>query len=125
MVYGDYGENLGMAFQIIDDVLDITQDEKTLGKPSMSDLKEGKSTLAYILLFNKLTESGKKTFLNAFKKADKKSLDWIKEQFYANDVIKQCRQIATNFINTALKAIEGENNLKLNDVATSMIKRIF
>ena len=45
-----YGRNLGIAFQIIDDVLDITADEKTLGKPILSDFKEGKVTLPYIYL---------------------------------------------------------------------------
>jgi octaprenyl-diphosphate synthase len=43
---GEYGRNLGVAFQIVDDVLDLTATEKTLGKPVASDLREGKATLA-------------------------------------------------------------------------------
>lgn len=39
-----YGENIGLAFQIVDDILDIVGDEKTLGKPVGSDIKQGKST---------------------------------------------------------------------------------
>ena len=45
---GEYGRNLGLAFQIIDDVLDLTAAEEVLGKPVASDLREGKATLAVI-----------------------------------------------------------------------------
>jgi octaprenyl-diphosphate synthase len=45
---GDYGRALGMAFQIVDDVLDLTASEEVLGKPVASDLREGKATLAVI-----------------------------------------------------------------------------
>ena len=43
-----YGRHLGMAFQIVDDVLDLTASESTLGKPVASDLREGKATMAVI-----------------------------------------------------------------------------
>jgi len=45
---GDYGRNLGLAFQIVDDVLDLTASEEVLGKPTASDLREGKATLAVV-----------------------------------------------------------------------------
>ncbi len=45
---GEYGRNLGLAFQIVDDVLDLTATDNMLGKPSASDLREGKATLAVI-----------------------------------------------------------------------------
>jgi len=45
---GEYGRNLGLAFQIVDDVLDLTAAEEVLGKPAASDLREGKATLAVI-----------------------------------------------------------------------------
>ena len=45
---GEYGRSLGMAFQIVDDVLDLTATEEVLGKPAASDLREGKATLAVI-----------------------------------------------------------------------------
>ena len=44
----DYGRNLGMAFQIVDDVLDLTASEEVLGKPVASDLREGKATWAVL-----------------------------------------------------------------------------
>jgi len=45
---GRYGHDLGMAFQIVDDVLDLTASEDVLGKPVASDLREGKATMAVI-----------------------------------------------------------------------------
>jgi octaprenyl-diphosphate synthase len=45
---GEYGRNLGLAFQIVDDVLDLTASEQVLGKPVASDLREGKATMAVI-----------------------------------------------------------------------------
>jgi octaprenyl-diphosphate synthase len=44
----EYGRNLGMAFQIVDDVLDLTASEEVLGKPVASDLREGKATMAVL-----------------------------------------------------------------------------
>jgi octaprenyl-diphosphate synthase len=51
----NYGRNLGMCFQIVDDILDITGSEKNLGKPVFSDLLEGKMTLPFILLLPHLS----------------------------------------------------------------------
>ena len=46
----EYGFNLGMAFQIVDDLLDFTGDAEAVGKPIASDLREGKVTLPLIHL---------------------------------------------------------------------------
>jgi len=43
-----YGRAVGLAFQIVDDVLDLTATEEVLGKPVASDLREGKATLAVV-----------------------------------------------------------------------------
>src|SRR5262249_48668243 len=46
----DYGLNLGIAFQLVDDLLDFTSNVEKLGKPVLSDLREGKVTLPLIRL---------------------------------------------------------------------------
>jgi octaprenyl-diphosphate synthase len=47
----DYGLNIGMAFQIVDDLLDFTGEQEALGKPVGGDLREGKMTLPVIHLY--------------------------------------------------------------------------
>jgi octaprenyl-diphosphate synthase len=49
----EYGFNLGIAFQLVDDLLDYTADESVLGKPIGSDLREGKVTLPVIYLLER------------------------------------------------------------------------
>jgi len=51
----EFGEHLGMAFQIIDDLLDYTEEEAVTGKPSGSDLREHKVTLPLIYALPRLT----------------------------------------------------------------------
>jgi octaprenyl-diphosphate synthase len=50
-----YGRDLGIAFQIVDDVLDLTASESVLGKPVASDLREGKVTMAVIHALERCT----------------------------------------------------------------------
>jgi geranylgeranyl pyrophosphate synthase len=51
----DYGKSVGIAFQLMDDILDYTGTEKELGKPPRQDLREGKITLP---LLHALREAG-------------------------------------------------------------------
>ena len=53
---GKFAWNLGMAFQLVDDILDFTATEKTLGKPVGSDLREGKLTLPILLAVEQANE---------------------------------------------------------------------
>ena len=57
---GQYGHDLGMAFQIVDDVLDLTASEEVLGKPVASDLREGKVTMAVIHALGQCTPAERK-----------------------------------------------------------------
>jgi octaprenyl-diphosphate synthase len=53
-----YGLNLGICFQMVDDILDFTADEKILGKPVANDLREGKLTLPVIFLLRRAGSPG-------------------------------------------------------------------
>src|SRR5438309_3917176 len=57
-----YGRDLGMAFQIVDDVLDLTASEGVLGKPVASDLREGKETMSVIHAHERCTPEEREMF---------------------------------------------------------------
>ena len=55
-----FGEQLGMAFQIVDDLLDYTEEEAVTGKPSGNDLREHKVTLPLIYALDRLSPEGRR-----------------------------------------------------------------
>lgn len=58
--FGAYGRNVGTAFQIVDDVLDVSRDAKALGKPVGKDLREGKVTVTSIYALQHLSGGERK-----------------------------------------------------------------
>jgi octaprenyl-diphosphate synthase len=65
-----YGEALGMAFQIVDDLLDYTGDEAVTGKPTGSDLREHKVTLPLIAALPKLSEGDRRAVVQLLDAAE-------------------------------------------------------
>src|SRR5271163_1764907 len=64
---GEFSWNLGVAFQLVDDVLDFTSNEKVLGKPVGSDLREGKVTLPLIYALEDASPAEQKLVDNVLK----------------------------------------------------------
>lgn len=121
--YALYGKNLGLAFQIIDDILDITSDNSKLGKPSMNDFREGKTTLPYIFLYEKLHEHDKMILKGFFKKDLKdEEVIWIKNKFDEFDIVNLSIQYAREF---GLKAMQKVANNSLQEIIENMINRDF
>lgn len=124
--FANYGKNLGLAFQIVDDILDIKSNENILGKPIMSDFKEGKTTLPYIYLYKKLDNVDKNILVSFFKKElDKNEILWIKEQMIEKQILEEVFNKAKTYGNNALIAIESYNNASLNEIIDNMISREF
>ncbi|RAZ61669.1 polyprenyl synthetase family protein [Campylobacter hyointestinalis] len=121
--YAIYGKNLGLAFQIVDDILDITQDSLKLGKPAMNDYKEGKTTLPYIFLYDKLLPYDKEKLTSLFKKElNSDDIAWIKDKFNEFDIINLSINYAKDLGNKATSAVD---NSELKNIVTSMIDRDF
>jgi len=66
----EYAWNLGMAFQLVDDVLDFTAREKTLGKPVGGDLREGKVTLPLIYALERASSEERRMVENILRRRD-------------------------------------------------------
>ncbi|EAK9857097.1 polyprenyl synthetase family protein [Campylobacter lari] len=124
--FAEYGKNLGLAFQIVDDILDIKGDEQTLGKPAMNDFKEGKTTLAYMYLYEKLNPQDQEILKSYYKKdLSMDELTWIKNKMQEYGIFNQVGQELNTYANNALKAIEKYNIKDLEDIIKSMIEREF
>ncbi len=123
--YALYGKNLGLAFQMIDDILDITQDSATLGKPSMHDFVEGKVTIPYLLLHERVEDKARLESLYK-KELNEEDSSWIKEQMQItnalNDSILQAKAIGNEAIDAV---IDEENSQTLVMIMKAMIEREF
>ena len=121
-----YGRNLGIAFQMIDDLLDVTQTSEQLGKPAMHDLAEGKVTLPYIYLYDSLDTEDKATLLALHGKehsADEQ--EWISAQMQKHNIPKLCFQEAKTLVDQAVSLMNEIGETRLQEIATAMIERSF
>ena len=119
-----YGRNLGLSFQIIDDILDITADEATLGKPAMNDFVEGKCTLPYIYLYEALDAKEKERLLNAHaKKVDAEENAWIKAKMDEHQTIAKSFALAQKLSNEAQAAMQED--AELVGILETMIQRSY
>ena len=103
-----YGWNLGMAFQLIDDVLDFEATESVLGKPVGNDLKEGKVTLPMILALRKCTGAERALVETVIRDRgyDSVSLARILEILDRHGTIAEVRKRAMQFCDAALEGLE-------------------
>lgn len=103
-----YGMNLGIAFQIIDDILDYTQDQSTIGKPAGNDLRQGMVTLPLIYALQSTSANGHQQqiqmVLNSQEKSEKDILD-ILNWVTSSDSIKQALADAQSYADKAREAI--------------------
>ncbi len=72
----NFGLNMGIAFQIVDDILDYSSSEKDMGKPVGKDFKEGKVTLPLIYAVSGMDESCQKKFRDLFENGSDKEEDY-------------------------------------------------
>lgn len=122
--YGLYGRNLGLSFQIIDDILDITSDAVTLGKPSMNDYVEGKCTLPYIYLYQALDDADKQRLVFSHAKSiDADEALWIKEKMEEHQSIERAFKLAHELSHEAMEAVSDDHALV--SILDTMIKRSY
>ncbi len=122
--YALYGKNLGLAFQMIDDILDITQDSAKLGKPAMLDFVEGKVTIPYLLLYKRVED--KEKLKSLYKKAlNEEESSWIKEQLVKTKALEDSIKEAKKLGLEAIEAVKEEKNDSLVAIMSAMIEREF
>ncbi|MGE4381705.1 MAG: polyprenyl synthetase family protein [Arcobacter sp.] len=123
--YALYGKNLGLAFQMVDDILDITQDSATLGKPAMLDFVEGKVTIPYLFLYERVEDKTKLASLYKKELSSEESA-WIKEQMKITKALEDSILQAKEIGNEAISAVIDEKDSQtLVMIMKAMIEREF
>ncbi len=104
----DYGETIGLVFQLQDDKLGLFGNEKELGKPVGSDIKEGKKTPYILSLLPKLSESERATFFSFFGTPTLKNSDieWLRSKVIAHGVDEEVHALVQSFTAKAMSSLQ-------------------
>jgi geranylgeranyl diphosphate synthase type II len=125
-----YGRNIGIAFQIQDDLLDITADEAEFGKMVGGDLIEGKKTFLFIKAFECAKGEDKKALFEMMLNKGIKSyqIDQYKEIYTRLDILNSAKKSIQHYSELAINSLKNLRYQEDRDIfgwiAYSLIERI-
>jgi len=125
----EYGELIGLAFQIQDDYLDVVGDEKYIGKPVGSDIAKGKMTLMVVKTLNEANEEDSQKLLKILKDSDssKEDIDVAISIFEKYDSIQYTHDVALGNVNKAKELLkilpDSEAKNMLEKIADFVLER--
>jgi octaprenyl-diphosphate synthase len=102
-----YGRHLGIAFQIVDDLLDYLSDSETMGKNVGDDLAEGKTTLPLIYAMRVGSEEDRKLIRHAIREGGLDDLQPVLEIVHRTGAIDYTRQQAKSQLDKAVRALDA------------------
>ena len=126
-----FGLNMGIAFQIVDDLLDYSSSEEEFGKPVGKDFREGKMTLPLIYTISDMKESESKRFKDLFLNGSEKKEDYnlLINLVRESDNIEKTKARATEYVEAASRYLKDypasssrDNLLLLNEY---MLDRLY
>lgn len=122
----EYGHNLGIAFQIVDDILDFTGTEEELGKPAGSDLTQGTLTLPAMLLLQYCHEDNPiKRFFQDQGDLEKKKR--VIELIRDSPIVQECYEVAASYCSRACQNLnllpDSASRQALIDLADYVVRR--
>lgn len=127
-----YGMNLGLAFQIVDDVLDYNADQVALGKTVGDDFREGKATLPVLLAYARGDETERSFWRRVIEDLEQEDGDFDQALAFMQkrDAITDSAKAATRCASAAkdaLNAVDGDSELAgvLADVADFCVSRAY
>ncbi|RSK27434.1 heptaprenyl diphosphate synthase component II [Bacillus sp. HMF5848] len=122
-----FGYNVGMAFQITDDILDFVGNEKTLGKPAGSDLRQGHITLPVLYALEDLNI--KNEIIGLSEDSSKDEFDHVINYIKKSSAIKQSVKVSDLYLQKAIRILDtlpkSKANASLRQVVSFIGKRKF
>lgn len=125
----EYGKSLGLGFQIWDDCLDMSSDEKTLGKDIGNDIRNGKKTLVAVHCLNNASGDDKKLLAKIFgnQNASNQEVKQVYDLFRKRGSVEYTKNTAVQYCEKAKKALgaipDSEAKKILLELAEYSIKR--
>jgi len=120
-----YGDNLGIAFQIVDDILDFTSTEVVMGKPVGSDLSQGTLTLPAMMLLERYPEDN--PVRKMFETRDTENVTRAIRMVLDSTIIDECYNIAWEYRDKACDELgtlpDSVSRQALLDLAEFVVKR--
>ena len=127
MIMRDYGYNLGIAFQIVDDILDFISTEEEMGKPVGSDLSHGTLTLPAMLLLERYPGEDNPVRQLFKARSGKQYVSQAIEQIRNSSIIEDCFQTASGYRDRACQRLDRlpdtEARKSLYELADFIINR--
>jgi len=119
-----YGENLGIAFQIVDDVLDFISTEEELGKPIGSDLSQGTLTLPAMLLLERYPKDNpvRRIFHGEDEGEKQEDIERAISMVCDSAVVDECYKKASEYCDEACRNIETLQDNKARQTLTQLAK---
>jgi geranylgeranyl diphosphate synthase type I len=113
-----FGKNLGIAFQITDDLIGVLGDPKITKKPVGNDLREGKKSLPIVLAINKSKGSKRKIILASFGNphATKKDIQMAVKEIRSLGIEKIVRKQALGYAGKAKRSLDSYSGAAKNEL---------
>ena len=123
----NFGYNIGLAFQIVDDILDFTGDQESVGKPVGSDLRQGLLTLPTLLYLETLEQGAELARSLREQRVEERELEGIIEHVRTSSAIGRSMQKAQMFIERGEELLslmpETPEREALTDIARYVVRR--
>ncbi len=123
----EFGQALGTAFQVIDDVLDYTGDAAIMGKNLGDDLREGKATLPLILAMQQGSADERQTVRQAIEQGDTSMLETVAAIVRRTGGLESAMHAAAREIDRALEHARllppGQHSQAMRELATGSLRR--
>ncbi len=117
-----YGRHLGMAFQIVDDVLDIVGQQKTVGKSLGTDIDKGKLTLPMIHFLNHAAPEHSELLVSLLESAQADRAEHVRQLLIPSPSIGYARQRAQSLVDEAIDAVQVLPDGEIRDILIGMAR---